>query len=174
MHRSSKRIVAPLFLLLVAAVIFVPEVRADEIPLLNFSLGSDTWTLPQEVLGDSSDFTLNLVPVFEGFLDRTHTFDMHFFRLDGASDFIMSCDPFLFNGPDANQVCDYFNRVDVEGNLNAIWTTAPDGNPMFLPRLERSGDQRQHARAVHACITSHELHDTFSNISIGNRSAKSL
>ena len=105
MHRSSKRIVAPLFLLLAAAVIFVPQVRADEIPLLNFTFsGNDTltFTLPQNPILDGAgtdDFSFVQVPVFASFMppNTPITYDIIFSREPGLPVFEMFCDPFTFS-----------------------------------------------------------------------------
>jgi hypothetical protein len=138
MHRSSKRIVAPLFLLLAAAVIFVPEVRADE--LLNFSYGDGTWTwtmaadaTPDQGSVAANDFTFLAVPTFSRISETVQTFDLHFFRLPGmdTTDLIQSCDPFRIVFDPINQTCDYFNRIEVPGI--AMWSVGADGNPVFIP-----------------------------------------
>jgi hypothetical protein len=138
MHRSSKRIVAPLFLLLVAAALFVPEVRGDE--LVNFNLGfGESFVLPQDATPDrgsasGDDFTFLMIPI----TGLGHTFDLHFFKIfNSANTFettnlIMDCDPFIFGGPDANKVCDYFIWLQMSGNV-AMWRTGSDGNPVFIP-----------------------------------------
>src|SRR5215472_4698341 len=145
MHRSSKRIVTPLFLLLVAAAIFVPEVRADG--LVNFNIGTEiSFTLPQDAVPDwgsvsGDDFKFLMIPV----IGLGHTFDMHFFKLFNSANpsfdttnLIMECDPFIFGGPDANKVCDYFNWYQMDGNVR-MWTNA-DGHAIFIPGSYDDGE----------------------------------
>src|SRR5215467_6584660 len=138
MHRSSKRIVAPLFLLLVAAAIFVPEVRADE--LLNFSYGDGTWTwtmaadaTPDQGSVAGNDFTFLTVPTFSRISGTVQTFDLHFFRLPGmgTTDLIQSCDPFRIVFNPINLTCDYFNRIEVPGI--AMWSVGADGISCVIP-----------------------------------------
>jgi len=137
MHRSSKRIVAPLFLLLVAAALFVPEARGDE--LLNFNVGDGTWTwtLPQNATPDrgsvaADDFEFFKVTVAVTFSGLTQTFDLHFFRLLGTTNFQMSCDPWAIRIDDPAQTCDYMNWIQLQGDTG-IWTSGPDNNPTFIP-----------------------------------------
>jgi hypothetical protein len=139
MHRSSKRIVAPLFLLLAAAVIFVPQVRADEIPLLNFTFsGSDTltFTLPQNPIPDvagTDDFRFLKVPVFASFMppNTPITYDIYFSREPGLPVFEMSCDPFTFSltAPPFFH-CDFVPRIDQ--TATAMWSGSGN-NPTFIP-----------------------------------------
>ena len=139
MHRSSKRIVAPLFLLLAVAVIFVPQVRADEIPLLNFRFsGTDTltFTLPQNPIPDvagTDDFRFLKVPVVASFMppNTPITYDIFFSSEPGLPVFEMSCDPFVFSltAPPFFH-CDFTPRIDQ--SATAMWSGSGD-HPTFIP-----------------------------------------
>jgi len=145
MHRSSKRIVAPFFLLLAAAVIFVPQVRADEIPLLNFRFsGIDTltFTLPQNPIPDAAgtdDFRFFKVPIFASFMppNTPITYDIFFSREPGLPFFEMSCDPFTFS-PSAPPFfhCDFIPRIDQ--TATAMWSGSGN-NPTFIPGVYANG-----------------------------------
>ena len=145
MHRSSKRIVAPLFLLLAAAVIFVPQVRADEIPLLNFTVsGIDTltFTLPQNPIPDAAgtdDFRFFKVPVFASFMppNTPITYDIFFSKESGLPLFEMSCDPFTFSltAPPFFH-CDFTPRIDQ--TTTAMWSGSGN-NPTFIPGVYANG-----------------------------------
>jgi len=140
MRRQFIRVVAPLFVFLVAAASFVPQVRGDE--LLNFNVGDGTWTwtLAQDATPDfgsvaTGDFTFSKVPVFVTFAGMVQTFDLHFFRLTGTPDttnFQMICDPFSIRIDNPSLTCDYFNWIQIEGDTG-IWTSGPDNNPIFVP-----------------------------------------
>src|SRR5215470_19232252 len=105
MHRSS--IVAPVFLLLVAAAIFAPEVRGDGVPMVNFTFsdGSASWffTLPQSSIPDSvgllgtDSFEFSQVPIFASFMpaNTALTYDLVFFRQSDSTNFEMFCNPFI-------------------------------------------------------------------------------
>jgi len=147
MHRSSKRIVGPLFLLLVAAAIFVPEVRGDGIPMLNFtfggSSGGDTlfFTLPQNPVPDFvttepgfNGFGFSLVPVIASFMppNTPITYSVEFFRQSDSTSFEMGCNPFRFSPIEPPFFhCDEITRVDIPG-LTAMWS-GPLDNPTFIP-----------------------------------------
>jgi hypothetical protein len=143
MHRPSKRIVAPLFLFLVAAVIFAPEVRGDGVPMVSFTFsdGTDSWsfTLPQNPVPDSvgtEDFRFIQVPVlisapFEP-PNTSLTYTVSFLRLQGITIFEMNCDPFIVSFTDPPFfICDFIPRTDVQGDT-AIWSGALN-NPTFIP-----------------------------------------
>jgi hypothetical protein len=138
MRRSSKRIVAPVFLL-VAAVIFVPQVRADEIPLLNFTFsGNDTltFTLPQNPIVDGAgtdDFSFAQVPVFASFMppNTPITYDIFFSREPGLPVFEMFCAPFRFSQTEPPFFhCDFIPRIDE--TATAMWSGSGN-NPTFIP-----------------------------------------
>jgi len=130
MHRSSKRIVTPLFLLLVAAAIFVPEVRGDE--LVNFNLrNGESFTLPQDAVPDrgsvaGGDFQFLAVPV------GTHTFDVNFFFLtigltgQITTNFQLFCDPFQVIG------CDYLIFLQTDGDAR-VWLADSGNRVDFIP-----------------------------------------
>ena len=153
MHRSSKRIVTPLFLLLVAAAVFVPEVRGDGIPMVNFTVNAgDTWffTLPQNPVPDLvgvEDFGLGpatfqlppdsfgfvLVPVFASFMppNTPLTYDVFFSRTPDLPDFLMFCDPFTFSQTEPPFFhCDFIPRIDQ--TATPIWTGSGN-DPTFIP-----------------------------------------
>ena len=144
MHRSSKRIVAPLFLLLVAAVIFVPEVRGDE--LLNFTVhGIDTltFTLPQNPIPDiagTDSFEFIQVPVFASFMPPNTPLDYRlvFSRQADSTNFLAGCDPLRtsgFNSPINPPFfnCEIFvNATTVVPSVTAMWS-GPPNNPTFIP-----------------------------------------
>ena len=143
MHRLSRRIVAPLFLLLVAAVIFVPEVRGDE--LLNFTVhGIDTltFTLPQNPVPDGAgtdSFEFIQVPVFASFMppNTPLTYDVFFSRTPDLPDFLMFCDPFTFSQtlPPFFH-CDFIPRIDQ--TATPIWTGSGN-DPTFIPGVYDNG-----------------------------------
>ena len=145
MRRSSKRIVVPLFLLLVAAAVFVPEVRGDGIPMVNFTVNAgDTWflKLPQNPVPDvaSTDaFQFNQVPVFASFMPAgtTITYDIFFSRVPGLPVFLMWCAPFTFsqNEPPFFH-CDFIPRIDQ--TATPIWTGSGN-DPTFIPGIYADG-----------------------------------
>jgi len=82
----------------------------------------------------AGDFTFLLVPVYESFLNRTHTFDMHFFFLSNpvTTNLKMDCDPFgIFTDPISN-TCDYFNWLQFDGivPLNAPFISLVIGSSL--------------------------------------------
>ena len=143
MHRLSRRIVAPLFLLLVAAVIFVPEVRGDE--LLNFTvhdIDTLTFTLPQNPVPDGAgtdSFEFIQLPVFASFMPpgMTITYDIIFSRDPGLPNFEMFCDPFTFSQtlPPFFH-CDFIPRIDQ--TATPIWTGSGN-DPTFIPGVYDNG-----------------------------------
>jgi hypothetical protein len=138
MHRPSKRIVATLSLLLVAAAIFVPEVRGDGVPMVNFTY-SDTWffTLPQDSVPDfvgTDFFEFIQVPVFASFMpaNTALTYDVFFSRQPDSTNFEMFCDPFIVSQTDPPFFhCDFIPRVDVQSGT-AMWSGSLN-NPTFIP-----------------------------------------
>jgi hypothetical protein len=143
MHPSSKRILAPLFLLLVTAAIFAPEVRGDGIPMVNFTFsdGSASWffTLPQGSAPDSvgllgtDSFEFFQVPVFASFMpaNTALTYDLLFFRQSDSANFEMFCAPFIVsqtNPPFFH--CDEITSASVLG-ATAMWSGSPN-NPNFI------------------------------------------
>ena len=161
MHRSSKRIVTPLFLLLVAAVLFVPEVRGDGIPMVNFTFSAGitrlSFTLPQNPVPDLvgvEDFGLGpatfqlppdsfgfvLVPVFASFMPPNTPLDYRlvFSRQADSTNFLAGCDPLRtsgFNSPINPPFfnCEIFvNATTVVPSVTAMWS-GPPNNPTFIP-----------------------------------------
>jgi hypothetical protein len=128
---TMKRIV---LLLLVAAAIFVPEVRGDGVPTVNFtfsSSGGDTlfFTLPQNPGG----LEFFQVPVFTSFMppNTPLTYDVFFSREPGLPSFEMFCDPFIFSLTEPPFFhCDFIPRVDEVAT--PMWS-GPDTNPTFIP-----------------------------------------
>ena len=143
MHRSSKRILAPLFLLLVAAAIFAPEVRGDGVPVnFTFSDGGSSWsfTLPQDSVPDSvgllgtDSFEFSQVPIFASFMpaNTALTYDLLFFRQSDSTNFEMFCAPFIVsqtNPPFFH--CDEITAASLSGTT-AMWSGSPN-NPHFVP-----------------------------------------
>jgi hypothetical protein len=143
MHRPFKRLVAPLSLLLFAAAFFVPEVRGDGVPMVNFTYsdGSGSWsfTLPQNPVPDgvgTDFFAFGPVPVlisapFEP-ANLSLTYRVSFLRQQDITTFVMGCDPFTFSQTDPPFfICDFVLRTDVQGNT-AMWS-GPLNNPTFIP-----------------------------------------
>ena len=145
MHRSPKRIVTPLFLLLVAAVLFAPEVRGDT--LLNFTFGGNggdtlSFTLPQnpvpdvvgiDAFGVTDDFEFIQVPVFTSFMppNTPLTFNIFFGRDLGEFEVLMFCNPFIVSATAPPFFhCDFLSGGGV-GNT-PIWS-GPLDNPTFIP-----------------------------------------
>jgi hypothetical protein len=140
MHRPFKRLVAPLSLLLFAAAFFVPEVRGDGVPMVNFTYsdGSDSWsfTLPQNPVPDfvgTDFFEFIQVPVFTSFMpaNTALTYDVFFSRQPDSTDFEMFCDPFTFSQTDPPFFhCDFIPRADVQSGT-AMWSGSLN-NPTFI------------------------------------------
>jgi hypothetical protein len=138
MPRPSKRIVSPLFLLLVAAAIFAPDVRGDGVPMVSFSY-SDTWffTLPQDPVPDvvgTDFFEFIQVPVFASFMPANTplTYDVFFSRQPGSTTFQMFCDPFIVSQTDPPFFnCDFNPRADVQSDT-VMWS-GPLNGPAFTP-----------------------------------------
>lgn len=139
MNRSAKRIAAPLFLLLMALIIFAPQARADGIPLLNFTFsGNDTLTfmLPQTPIPDASGtdgFRFVQVPVIASFMppNTPITYDIYFSSDPSLPVFEMSCDPFTISltAPPFFH-CDFDPRI--EQTATAMWNGS-NSNPTFVP-----------------------------------------
>lgn len=146
MYRPSKRIVAPLFLFLVTAAIFAPEVRGDGVPMVKITFGDWFFTLPQNPVPDFAgtvDFGFNQqadtfgfikVPVFTSFSGNTPfwTYDLSFFREPDRTQFVMDCDPFItFSQNPPFSFCDLVLLADIASGT-AIWS-GPVNNPTFIP-----------------------------------------
>ena len=136
-----KRIVAPAFLLLIAAAFFVPEVRGDEVPMFSFTFSyvsdeSYSFMSPQNPVPDSVGtdfFAIGPVPTlisapFEP-PNLSLTYGMDFLRQQDITTFVMGCAPFRFSYTDPPFfICDRILRADVQGDT-AMWS-GPLNNPI--------------------------------------------